>query len=267
MMKGLVFSVRKYSVHDGPGIRVTFFLKGCPLRCRWCHNPEGISEHPQFIRQVRKIGGKEFIHKELAGKYYSADDVISVLEKERVFTEKSGGGVTFSGGEPMMQVPFLLECLKACRKMGFHTTIDTSGYASREDFLSVIPFTDLFLFDIKHLNNIRHQELTSAPNTIILSNLSLLLQHGCRVIIRVPVIPGLNDDAIHLEKMREFLSGLEDNKPEKLCLLPFHKTGASKYKRMEIPYNMDDTEQPSSLRMKELKNFFAEAGLEVKIGG
>jgi pyruvate formate lyase activating enzyme len=266
-MKGLVFSVKKYSVHDGPGIRVTFFLKGCPLRCRWCHNPEGISKYPQNIRQDRKIGEKEFFYEEVAGKYYTVDDVLSILEKERVFIEKSMGGVTFSGGEPMMQRGFLLECLKACRKNGYHTTIDTSGYASEEDFLSVIPFTDLFLFDIKHLDNIKHQELTGAPNSTILSNLNLILKHKCNVIIRFPVIPGCNDDIVHLKKLRQFLSGSESFKPEKLCLLPFHKTGASKYRRMGIPYTMEDTEQPSKLRMTELKEFFVETGLKVRIGG
>jgi pyruvate formate lyase activating enzyme len=266
-MKGLIFSVKKYSVHDGPGIRVTFFLKGCPLRCRWCHNPEGISEYPQSIRQDRKIGEKDFFHEEVAGKYYSVDDVLEILEKDRVFIEKSGGGVTFSGGEPMMQSVFLLECLKACRKAGYHTTIDTSGYASEEDFLSVIPFTDLFLFDIKQLDNKKHKELTGASNSTILSNLNLLLKNKCHVFIRFPVIPGYNDDIIHLEELREFFSGSESFMPEKLCLLPFHKTGTSKYRRMGIPYLMEDTEQPSAFRMKELKEFFSEAGLKVKIGG
>lgn len=263
----MIFSVKKYSVHDGPGIRVTFFLKGCPLRCRWCHNPEGISPQPQLIRQVRKIGDKEFIHEEQAGKYYSVEDVIAVLEKERIFAEKSGGGVTFSGGEPMMQPGFLLECLKACRQMGYHTTVDTSGYAPENDFLSVMPFTDLFLFDIKHLDNIRHQELTGAPNTTILSNLHLLLKHGCHVMIRFPVIPHLNDDVAHLEKLRKYLSALDNAGIEKFCLLPFHKTGASKYRRMGIPYLMDDTESPTPVRMKVLKDFFTEVGLKTRIGG
>jgi pyruvate formate lyase activating enzyme len=145
--------------------------------------------------------------------------------------------------------------------------VDTSGYAHADDFLAVMPFTDLFLFDIKHLDNLRHQELTGAPNTIILSNLNLLLEHKCRVIIRFPVIPGYNDDIVHLEKLKNFFSCFRDNKPEKLCLLPFHKTGASKYRRMGIPYLMDDTEQPSSKRMQELKEYFVEAGLNVKIGG
>jgi pyruvate formate lyase activating enzyme len=265
-MKGLIFSVKKYCVHRGPGIRVTFFFKGCPLRCLLCHNPEGISPHPQKIGQVRKIGEKEFIHEEQAGKYYSVEVVIAVLEKERIFAEKSGGGVTFSGGEPLMQPVFLLECLKACRQMGYNTTIDTSGYSSENDFLSVIPFTDLFLFDIKHLNNIRHQELTGAPNTTILSNLHLLLEHGCHVMVRFPVIPHLNDDIAHLEKLRKYLMEF-DNGIEKLCLLPFHTTGASKYRRMGVPYLMDDTESPTPERMRELKNFFAEAGLETRIGG
>ncbi|HEX2976147.1 MAG TPA: radical SAM protein, partial [Bacteroidales bacterium] len=174
-MNGLIFSVKKYSVHDGPGIRVTFFMKGCPLNCLWCHNPEGISPLPQTIEQVRKIGEKEFLKTEEAGKYYSAKDIIEIVRKEDVFIKQSAGGVTFSGGEPMMQSAFLAEALKACHAEGYHTAVDTSGYTARDNFRSVIPYTDLVLFDLKHLDTEKHIGLTGVPNTEIISNYMMLL--------------------------------------------------------------------------------------------
>jgi pyruvate formate lyase activating enzyme len=125
-MKGLIFSVKRYSIHDGPGIRVTFFLKGCPLSCWWCHNPEGINPLPETVDVIEKVGERKFIHKETAGKYYTIREVTDILEKERVFIDRSGGGVTFSGGEPLLQTEFLLAALKSCRKKGFHTAVDTS---------------------------------------------------------------------------------------------------------------------------------------------
>ena len=129
-MKGLIFNVKRYSVHDGPGIRVTFFMKGCPLSCLWCHNPEGISPEPQTVVQTRKVGEKEFNSREMVGRYYSTSEILEILDRERIFMEQSGGGVTFSGGEPMMQHEFLLEALKACREHGYNTAVDTSDRKS-----------------------------------------------------------------------------------------------------------------------------------------
>lgn len=266
-MKGLIFSVKKYSVHDGPGIRVTFFMKGCPLNCAWCHNPEGISPFPQKIQQIRKIGRREFAGTEQAGEYYSVRDILDILKKEDIFIKHSQGGVTFSGGEPMLQPEFLPEALKACKEHGYHTAVDTSGYAPAKSFRSVIPYTDLFLFDLKHLNDVKHIELTGVSNSLILSNYLLLLESGKELIIRIPVIPGYNDEYDHLEKLRLFISGTRKENLKKICLLPFHKTGASKYKRFGMEYRMCHTVQPSAERMKELKKYFEETGVKIKIGG
>lgn len=266
-MKGLIFSVKKYSVHDGPGIRVTFFMKGCPLNCMWCHNPEGISPMSQSVMRTEKIGDREFNNVEEAGKLYTTSDIISILERERVFMDHSNGGVTFSGGEPMMQPEFLLDCLKACKSEGYHTAVDTSGYAPSENFRSIIPYTDLFLFDLKHLDPLTHIALTGVSNELILSNYVLLLNEGKELIIRIPVIPGFNDDDSHLEKLRSFISGTATGQLKKICILPFHKTGASKYRKFNIPYRMNETEQPGNERMKELKDFFSKTGIKVKIGG
>ena len=266
-MKGLIFSVKRYSIHDGPGIRVTFFMKGCPLNCIWCHNPEGISPFPESVIRTDRVGEKEFCKIEEAGKYYSIEDVLEILEKESVFISQSKGGVTFSGGEPLFQFEFLLEVLKACKSKGYRTAVDTSGYSPAENFKSIIPFTDLFLFDIKHMDDARHIELTGVSNTCILENYKLLLNSGKEVLARIPVIPGYNDDRDNIERLRQFLSATKTKTLKKINLLPFHKTGSSKYKRFNMPYKMENVIPPSNERMAELKKFFMEVGVKVKIGG
>jgi pyruvate formate lyase activating enzyme len=266
-MKGLIFNIKRYSIHDGPGIRVTFFMKGCPLRCIWCHNPEGISQLQENIRQFKKIGEEEFGHDEEVGKFYSVEDILKTLERERVFIDQSKGGVTFSGGEPMLQYEFLLEALKVCKANGYTTTVDTSGYSSAENFKTIVPFTDLFLFDIKHLDDTRHIELTGVSNILIINNYRFLLESGNDVMLRIPVIPGYNDDADHLEKMRQFILETKTNSLKKINLIPFHKIGSSKYKRFNLPYRMSVVEPPAKGEMQKLKDFFSETGVKVKIGG
>lgn len=266
-MKGLIFSVKRYSVHDGPGIRVTFFLKGCPLSCRWCHNPEGILPVPENVMRTDKVGVNEFMVPETAGRLYSAEDITGILDKEKIFISQSGGGVTFSGGEPLLQTGFLSEALMACKRRGYHTAVDTSGYADRENYIKILPHTDLFLFDIKHLDDSMHLKYTGVSNELIISNLQLILDRGADVMIRIPVIPGINDDDKHLEMLVNFLAGRKEANIRKVNLLPYHRVGASKYKKFNIPYMMDGVEPSSPARMKELKQYFEETGLKVKIGG
>ncbi len=266
-MKGLIFSVRRYSIHDGPGIRVTFFMKGCPLRCLWCHNPEGISPLPEMVMQKSKIGEREFSKNEEVGAYYSVDAILEILDKEKVFFNQSKGGITFSGGEPMLQFEFLLEALKGCKENGYHTAVDTSGYSSADNYRSVIPFTDLFLFDIKHLDEAKHLKSTGVTNTGILDNYRLLLESGKDIMVRIPVIPGFNDDADHLERLRHFINSTKTGSLKRINLLPYHKTGSSKYKKFNFPYLMENVEPPDKDKMKKLKEFFMETGVKVKIGG
>ena len=266
-MKGIIFSVKRYAIHDGPGIRVTFFMKGCPLSCWWCHNPEGISPEPSTIEQVNRIGEREFRKNETAGKSYDTGDILAILEKERIFINQSKGGVTFSGGEPMMQSDFLLEALEACKENGFHTAVDTSGYSTSENFKKIIPFTDLFLFDIKHLDNQKHLEYTSVTNELILKNYLLIIESGNDMMVRIPVIPGFNDDHDHLVMLKDFILHEKNNNLKMINLLPYHKIGSSKYKRFNIPYKMENVEQPSTQRMNELKAFFSGSGVRVKVGG
>jgi pyruvate formate lyase activating enzyme len=266
-MKGLIFSVKRYSIHDGQGIRVTFFMKGCPLQCKWCHNPEGIDPLPRTVIQKNRIGSHEFSRSEEVGKYYTVDSILDILDKEKVFMNHSKGGVTFSGGEPMLQAEFLLETLKACKKIGYHTAVDTSGCSPSEKFESVIPFTDLFLFDIKHLDDTKHVELTGVSNRNILNNYLLLIKSGKDINLRIPVIPGMNDDDDHIERLRDFIIATKTDSIKKINLLPFHKTGASKYKKFNIPFRMEGVEPPDNKQMIKLKEFLKETGIPVKIGG
>jgi pyruvate formate lyase activating enzyme len=266
-MQGLIFSVKRYSVHDGPGIRVTFFMKGCPLSCIWCHNPEGISPFPERVLKTNKVGDKEFICEEEAGRWYSVPEVIGIIDRERPFISQSDGGVTFSGGEPMMQTEFLTESLKACKSNGYHTVIDTSGYSSGDNYRSVIPFTDLFLFDLKHMDDVKHRAYTGVSNIGILDNYRILTGSGKDIMVRIPVIPAFNDDPENLEKLKYFIMSCGTDTVKKINLLPFHKIGSSKYKRFNRPYSMEGIEPPWKEKMERIKKLFIETGIPVKIGG
>jgi pyruvate formate lyase activating enzyme len=266
-MKGIIFSVKRYSIHDGPGIRVTFFLKGCPLSCRWCHNPEGLSPAPEEIIQVNRVGQKEFSKIEIAGRELSVDEMLEIVEKERLFIEKSGGGVTFSGGEPLMQSDYLKEALRACREKGFHTAVDTSGYAIPEKLDKIIPLTDLFLFDLKHLDSQLHLEYTGVSNELILRNLNTVLLSGKDVVVRIPVIPGFNDDYPHLTAMIDYIKSVRSPAIKMINLLPYHRAGMAKYRKFGRENLMGKLEQPSAERMIEIKKLFVDTGIKVKIGG
>lgn len=266
-MKGLIFSVKRYSVHDGPGIRVTFFMKGCPLSCWWCHNPEGISPLPENIQQTEKVGDTEFLKTETAGTCYSVNDILNILEKEKIFFSESGGGVTFSGGEPLHQPDFLLAALVACKSNGYHTAVDTSGYSHWDNFKSILPFTDLFLFDMKHIDPAEHTKFTGASNELILSNFKELVKCGKDIIIRIPVIPGINDNTENLEDLIKLLCDNRSEHIKKINLLPYHRIGASKYGKLNMINRMNCIEPPSKERMQSLKTYFEGTGIKVKIGG
>jgi pyruvate formate lyase activating enzyme len=266
-MKGLIFSVKRYSIHDGPGIRVTFFMKGCPLSCRWCHNPEGIKAEQETVLNRRRIGGKEFVTEEQVGTYYSTSDLLEILDRERVFMNQSGGGVTFSGGEPLLQHTFLLEALKACRQAGYHTAVDTSGYAPKELYTSILAYTDLFLFDIKHLDEAKHTVATGVSNQLILSNYLYLLENAKEVNVRIPVIPGFNNDPQYITKLIEFIGISRKDSLKRINLLPFHRIGSSKYKKFGLPYLMDGAVPPEKAEMHDLRERFLGTGLLVKTGG
>lgn len=300
-MEGKVFNIMKYAVHDGPGIRNTVFLKGCPLNCWWCHNPESQELKPQLtffpnrcigcmscisackenaitavngaivtdLNKCKNNGDCTLVcfaeAREMAGKSMSVDEVVKEVLKDKIFYDESGGGVTFSGGEPLMQSSFLLELLKEFKELGLHTTIDTSGFAPMEVVKEVSEFTDLFLFDLKHMNSDKHEKYTGVSNKLIQENLNMLHDMEKDIIIRIPIIPGFNDSKEDLEDFKEYISTLENIK--EVDLLPYHSIGQEKYNRIGQQYKMKDVKEPSEEDMEYAAKLMDGCGAKVKIGG
>lgn len=247
-MQGLIFNIQRFSIHDGPGIRTTVFLKGCNLKCAWCHNPESQSPNKEILFYEDKCvhcGSCENIPdddpnfvclngaRELCGKEMPAEEVLSVVIKDRAFYENSGGGVTFSGGECMLQLDFLAEILKMCKENGIHTAVDTAGHISWKSFQRILPDTDLFLYDIKSMDANIHKEYTGVGNGLILDNLARLLKAKAAVCVRVPVIPTVNDTEEEMQKIRLFFE--ENGYPTNFELLPYHSMGEHKYEALGKP--------------------------------
>lgn len=266
-MKGLIFSIKKYAIHDGPGIRVTVFMKGCPLDCWWCHNPEGKATGIRMVERIDRVGEKEFKSVEQVGHEYTPEEILARVESDRVFMEHSGGGVTFSGGEPLMQPNFLLATLTLLKQGGFHTTVDTSGYARHEILQKVMPVTDLFLYDIKHTDPEIHRKFTGVSNELIISNLDMLLAEGKDVMIRIPVIPGVSADAEYMKQLRGFIEKRNNGHIKEINLLPYHKTGSSKYRRFGLDDRMLSVSQVSNGHLDDYIEILKPLGIHVKKGG
>jgi pyruvate formate lyase activating enzyme len=266
-MKGLVFNIKRFAVHDGPGIRVTVFMKGCPLDCWWCHNPEGKSALVRKVERIDRVGEREFSSEETVGRYYDPSEIVAMVERDRVFMEHSDGGVTFSGGEPLLQPEFLVETLAIFKNKGIHTTIDTSGYAARETLASVLPVTNLFLFDIKHLDTELHKQYTGVGNELIISNLDMLVGKGKDLMLRIPVIPGVTADMDYMQRLVRFIGERNNGSIKRIDLLPYHKTGSSKYRRFGLTDRMTATSQISDSQIDEYIGLFAPLGIRVKKGG
>jgi len=265
-VKGIIFDIRRFATHDGPGIRTTVFFKGCPLSCRWCHNPESIDPMPFKFQKKVMMDEEWFEQEEWVGRAYGVDEVMNILIRDKVFYEESGGGVTFSGGEPLLQPEFLLESLETCQREGLHTAVDTSGHIHRKAFDPILPFTNLFLFDYKHHNPAKHLQSTGFSNEIIRDNLQYLLKSGKPVRIRIPVIPAFNHTENDMAEMMGFLKSL-DGTIEQVDLLPYHSLGTNKYKRFAMPNPMDGV---PSLKKNDLLPYlqvFQKGGFKVTIGG
>ncbi len=301
MLKGKIFNIMKYSIHDGPGIRTTVFFKGCPLNCQWCHNPEGQGFGQELMYRIDqcvgcgkcleicpsgattstdgKLGYLRNIctacgecctvcHagvRELVSKEMSVSEVMSEIEKDVIFYDESGGGVTFSGGEAMMQPEFLLEILKNCRKKEIHTAVETCGFVSLDSLQMISEYVDLFLYDIKLMDREKHQNLTGVPNELILSNLHWLAEHHTKVIVRVAIIPGINDDEEAIRLIGEFVTSLKW--VSEIHCLPYHKAGVDKYQRLGLVYCLPDVQSPDNTRMKEIVRELEQFGITAKIGG
>ena len=265
-MTGIIFDIKRFAVHDGPGIRTTVFLKGCPLRCSWCHNPESIEQSPCRVNRVLKLNGRSFTKEETIGYEISAENLFVELEKERVFMDESGGGVTFSGGEPLQQHGFLMEMLTICKTNGMHTAIDTSLFASWENVKAVSEFADLFLVDLKLVDSEAHSVHTGVPNERILENIRKLSALETSIIIRIPMIPNVTTSTENIRQSISFLQSL-NGKIKEIHLLPFHNTANEKYKRVgrENPFGQIQSLQKEEI--KEIEKQYLTAGFIVKIGG
>ena len=261
-----IFDIKRFAVHDGPGIRTTVFLKGCPLRCAWCHNPESQEREPVSVDIVRKLNGRSVPGKKVYGERMEVDQVVETLIKDLHFYEESNGGVTFSGGEPLMQPEGLVQLLEACKMRGIHTTVDTSGYASWELFEKIMPLTDLFLFDLKNMDPGLHKEYTGMDNSAILANADKLLKAGARLVFRIPVIPGVNTTDSEVAGMVSFLKERAEKMTE-VHLLPYHRIAENKYRNLKMEQDLADVAEPDERMMRHLKEKFEHTGLKVIIGG
>ncbi len=263
---GIIFDIKRFAVHDGPGIRTTVFLKGCPLSCSWCHNPESMSSIICTVPKTVRIGDKTFTEDETVGRKMTVEDVMKELRKEQIFMEESGGGVTFSGGEPLFQHRFLSEMLAACHAERMHTAVDTCGFANWEALEKVAGDTDLFLYDLKLLDDDMHKAYTGVSNKLILENLPRLLAMGKKVRIRIPMIPGITFTEENINQTFAYLSNLKFP-VEGVDLLPYHNTAAHKYERFGIENKFGKLKTINKTDLAETKLRFEKAGFEVKIGG
>lgn len=299
-MKGIVTDIQRFSVHDGPGIRTLIFLKGCPLRCPWCCNPETqLKEREIAFYEFKCIGcnncfkvcpqsailqtGNLRVDRsrcnlcgacvevcpsgalKIIGDAMTVDEVYAVIEKDRIFYEKSGGGVTFSGGEPLGQIDFLIGLLDRVKEAGIHTAVETSGYAEWTVFEKMKEKVDLFLYDLKILDEVKHRDIIRVENRVILDNLQKLVKEGVNVVVRIPVIPELTHNGYNIENILKFVSSLE--KIKSIHLLPYHKLGKSKYKHSGRDYELESIEPPDGSEMEKLAEKARQFGLDCIIGG
>jgi pyruvate formate lyase activating enzyme len=290
---GLIFDLKRYAINDGPGIRLAVFLKGCNLHCAWCHNPEGISPLPEKMFTAAKcigcgtcvavcpeeaitLGSNGIVTDDerctvcgkcaevcptlaigMAGRYMTVPEVMAEIEKERPFFDQSGGGVTFSGGEPLLQHEVLIELLKQCGERGVHRAVDTAGHVSWAILADVAAHTDLFLYDLKIMDAEKHRTWTGVTNELILSNLRMLSGSGKQVVIRIPLVAGVNDDEMNIRQTAAFIASLPGVTPE-VHLLPYHAIAQHKYAKLGRPDDFSLMEEPGALVMDQVAGWFSE---------
>ena len=293
-LRGIIYDIQHYSIHDGPGIRTTVFLKGCPLRCLWCSNPESQRDRPEImfdtshcircgrcvevchhnasVKQESEIRiSRELCQgcatcvslcpseaRQITGSIREVKEVLHEVEKDRLFYNNSGGGVTLSGGEPMNQPDFTGALLKICKDKGIHTVLDTSGYVQMELWNRVLDYVDMILYDLKQMDPQKHKEFTGISNELILTNARKLASQKIPMVIRIPLIPGYNDTDENSEACARFIKELGLNSVE---LLPFHNLCVSKYVKLQKEWALDEVLPPTQERLEELKGIFTAHGL------
>ncbi len=266
-VKGYIFDIKKYSINDGPGIRTTVFFKGCPLKCWWCHNPESQRELPEQFDNCnfRWHISHDYENRNKIGSEVTSSEVMKEIEKDVPFYEESNGGATFSGGEPMLQINFLKELLTNCKDKNIHTAVDTTGYTDFNNFEKINGVTDLFLYDLKLMDEELHLDYTGVTNKIIHDNLKRLADIGDKIILRIPVIPSITDTQKNLDLMINFILKLKNVR--EINLLPYHTSASSKYSKMKKENKLPDIKPPLKEELENIKYRFLSTGYDVKIGG
>jgi pyruvate formate lyase activating enzyme len=298
---GIVFDIKKFSIHDGPGIRTTVFLKGCPLACWWCHNPESQSIGVEIMLQERRcircgacvgecpngaimeteagvqtdlavctscgecVSSCQAEARQLVGREMTVREVLADIRQDTLFYDQSGGGVTFSGGEPLSQHRFLTALLKSCREEELHTILDTCGFASWEIFDAIRPYVDVFLYDLKLIDDEQHKQYTGVSNQLILSNLKALVMHDQQMIVRIPLIPGITDTEHNLRAIAEYLATMPN--VIEVNLLPYHDSARGKYARLGQLYKLPEPSATISGSHAEALDIFSSCNLPVSVGG
>ena len=297
-----IFDIKRYAINDGPGIRIVIFMKGCNLNCAWCHNPEGISPKQEKMYAPNKCIGCSTCMDvcpenaltltaegivtdtelctlcgkcaevcptmaiEMSGRTMTVEEIMDEIEKERVFFDQSGGGVTFSGGDPLVHHEFLIQLLDECGRRNIHRAVDTAGLANTEVLLEVAKRTDLFLYDLKMMNSDKHRKYIGVPNDKILENLKILAGTGANINIRIPLIGGVNDNMENMEATARFVSELSGEK-KKVNLLPYHKIAQTKYQKLGRSEEFQLLEEPTIESQSRTLDIFQKHGIEANIGG
>ncbi len=298
---GCIFDIKRYAIHDGPGIRTTVFLKGCPLRCQWCHNPESWRPEPEpgfrrsrclrcglcvevcpngaisLVEALPETDGDKCTRcqrcvlecpasaREIIGRTVTPKEIMDEIVKDVIFYDESGGGATFSGGEPLLQPAFLLDLLNRCRAADIHTAVDTTCYAAQEVLMQVAGVADLFLCDIKHMDTDKHEQYTGVPNGPILNNIKALAKAGSRIFIRIPIVPGFNDDMTNIENTARFVRSL--GSIDRIDILPYNQGGPEKSARLTGLIGLMRTQPPADDSMASIAAELNGYGFEVRIGG